>query len=169
MWRRGRWFAGLILSFLMLIHQGAWGETLVVKSLTAKVKASPSLASATLLDLSRGDKVEAVKKEGNWYMVSIPGTRTRGWIFSFSVEPLEEEAVGKPATGTAKKGESPIALKEATSGSSIRGLSRVAQDYARNKNVEESVVESVERMQSFSVSDEEVRRFLAEGGLSGGR
>jgi hypothetical protein len=51
------------------------------------------------------------------------------------------------------------------SGSSIRGLSPISEDYAKRKGITRADISAVKHMENLKVSEKELDKFLAEGKL----
>jgi len=138
----------------------AAADTAVVRVLKASIKESPSIQARTVAEARRGDKLEVVKKEGSWYMVRLPDART-GWVFEYSVDTVKQATKEEDLFGEIE-GPSRIEVAEATSASAIRGLSQPARVYAKNHDLQERYVRAVEEMGAYSVTQDEVDRFLRE-------
>lgn len=163
---------GVCVILLLLWPAFAGAETVVVKVLKASIKASRSVQATTIAEARRGEKLEVVKKEGSWYMVRLPNYRT-GWVFEYSVSPVEETSKEEDLFGELEE-KSRIQVSEATSASSIRGLSGPTQGlskptrvYADNHSLDKLYVQAVEKMDAYSVTQEEVDLFLRQGQVEG--
>ena len=119
----------------------------------SEIKASPYRDAKTLGTLAKGDKVELLARQGGWYQVK--SAKGQGWVRMLSIRRGEarkrsieaEELVGL-ATGRAGTGQ-----VVATTG--IRGLKEENLKKAKYNEAE------VEKVESFSVTPDEGRKFAA--------
>lgn len=123
-----------------------------------------SARSKVVKILSKGTPVKVLKKASKFFKVSAKGKT--GWVFKFR---LTAKAPAGSAQGggflDVLGGEQRMAAKESASGSSIRGLSPMAEKHARKKGVPKENIEGVKQMENFKINDQELDRFLEEGAL----
>lgn len=156
-----------VLAIVVLLWPAlATADTVTVDVLIASIKESPSVQSRSIAQVRRGTKLEVLEKVRSWYKVRLSDART-GWVFENSVALVEEKPKKEEDLFGELKDEQRIRVSEATSASSIRGISRPAQVYARNENLDERYVRAVDAMQAYAVTVEEVDQFLREGQVGG--
>jgi uncharacterized protein YgiM (DUF1202 family) len=129
-----------------------------VQSVKAKVMSGPSFKSAVIGEVSKGMKLAASGRAGSWMKVKF--NDKDGYVSSLLVAshpPLEKTGVIKGEDAEIKQGVRRRA-SSFTSAAAARGL---AQDDRRRVNTQEKAdYDSVGKMEAFSLSDEEVRRFM---------
>jgi len=139
-------------------------QTLYVKKSGTKLQASDSAKSKVIAKLSQGTLVKVVKKGKRFYQVSAGGKT--GWIFKFK---LTAKAPSKSGGDTGVLGilggRQKIAAREASSGSSIRGLSPISEKHAKSKGISEEDIQAVKQMEAFRIIPKEMENFLKEGKL----
>ncbi len=59
-----------------------------------------------------------------------------------------------------------MTAQESSSGSSIRGLSPVSENYGKDHKISQDILDSVRRMEDFEISDDEIERFRKAGKLT---
>jgi len=160
----------LLPPFLIFILLGfgfvteVWAQTLYVKRSGTKLQASDSAKSKVLATLNRGTPAKVIKKGKKFYQVSAGGQT--GWIFKFK---LTAKAPAKSGSDVgvlgALGGRQKIAANEASSGSSIRGLSPIAERRAKNKGISEKDIQAVKQMEAFHIDPKAMENFLKEGKL----
>jgi parvulin-like peptidyl-prolyl isomerase len=147
---------------LSLICTGlVFAETLYVKKSGTKLQAEGSAKSAVVKVLGQGTPVEVKEKSGKFYKVTAAGAE--GYVFKFkltSKQPAKKDAGGGLLDILGKNQQ--IAAKEASSGSSIRGLSPISEDHAKKKGISQESIQAVKQMEAFKVTPEEVEQFLAQ-------
>lgn len=160
-------FAVLVIiycvSFLNVGESSA--ETLYIKKSGTKLQASESARSKVVTKLNGGTPVQVIKKSKRFYLVSAPGGE-KGWVFKFKL--TSKAPAGSDGGGgllDALGGEQKIAAKESSSGSSIRGLSPISEEHAKNKGIPEESIQAVKEMEQFKVNPRELDQFLSEGHL----
>lgn len=160
----------LPIAFFLLIGLSLAGtgyaETLYVKKSGTKLQAADSAKSDVLAKLDQGTPVTVIKKLKRFYQVSEPGGK-KGWVFKFKLTSKAPKASGG-GTGDllgALGGKQKIAARESSSGSSIRGLTPVSENYAKKKGISAVDIQSVRQMETYRISAEEMDKFLKEGRL----
>ena len=147
----------LLLSFIALSTNAfAADEYLYVMSAKAKLLSKPVFGSQHLGLISKGQKVITIKKTNNWFQVKFNGKI--GWLSRLTVSPHPPMKRVK-VIGLAKADISQHSRLRASSVSTtaaVRGLR------ADNRRVSEQVSDyaALEKMEAFSVSDNEVFAFL---------
>ena len=131
-----------------------------VQSVKAKVMSAASFKAPVLGEASKGYKFVSTAKTGSWIKVQFNGKE--GYVSSLLLSthpPFEKTGVIKGDEGDIKQGVRRRASSY-TSAAAARGL---AADDRRRLSKEEKVdYESLDKVESFKLSAEEVNRF-AEG------
>ena len=158
----------ICLMFLLLAGLGFTSEisaqTLYVKKSGTKLQAEDSAKSKVLATLNQGTPVRVAKKGKKFYQVSAGGKT--GWIFKFKLTAKAPAASGgDDGVLGALGGRQKIAANEASSGSSIRGLSPVSEKHAKSKGISEEDIKAVKQMEAFRVDPKKMEQFLKEGKL----
>lgn len=128
-----------------------------VQSVKAKVMTGPSFKSGVIGEVSKGYKLAASGREGSW--VKVKFSEKDGYVSSLLVSthpPFEKAGVIKGEDAEIKQGVRRRASSY-TSAAAARGL---AQDDRRRLSKEEKVdYESLEKVEAFNLSPEEINRF----------
>lgn len=142
-----------------LLANSVMAETVYVKKSGTKLQQSASARSRVLKKLSRGTALEVAAKKGKFYQVTAPGGK-KGWVFRFKLTSTKPSTEGGGAleglVGTRKASDS-----GGTSGSSIRGLSKVSEEHAESKGISQSDIDAVKKMEALLISSGEIDQFLA--------
>ena len=137
----------------------ALAETMYART-SVSVRAGRTLSSPVVAGLKQGDRVEVRGKEGRHYKVLVGGKE--GWVYYNKLAEKRPEDVA--ALLGAEPGR-PMTLTELEAGGALRGLSPMAEDYAKGANMPEWVTGAVEQMQELTISAEELDAFAREGRL----
>jgi hypothetical protein len=125
------------------------------------VRDGRTFSAKTLVRLRQGDAVKVTGQEGRYYRVVVDaGT---GYVYQNKLTDEKPEDVA--ALLAAGPGAQRIELSELEAGGALRGLSPLAEDYARNAQVPEWAVQAVEGMGSRVIKPEELEMFQKEGRL----
>lgn len=145
----------LIAALLVGMSAAAHAETLYVQSQKAKLLKDPSFKAKVVAHVKKGAPLELIHDKGRWYKVSINGNI--GWISKFVLAahpPVKKVTVlgeGVKIEHNARRRASAV-----TTAGAARGLSaderRRASDFGAD-------FLALERVENFTVSDEEVYRF----------
>jgi hypothetical protein len=134
-----------------------------VQSVKAKVMSGPSFKSGVIAEVSKGDKLTSSGREGSWIKVRF--SNKDGYVSSLLVAahpPFEKVGVIKGEDAEIKQGVRRRASSY-TSAAAARGL---AQDDRRRVSADEKAdYASVDKMESFSLSSDEISRFREGGKL----
>lgn len=153
----------ILLTIFSLISLSIAEEFLYVQSNRAKVFTNPSFNADVLLEISKGYKVNSISKEGNWSKVIINGKT--GYISSFLLgknPPLEKVTLSKEKLSS--EAENPRSrVSHTTAVAGVRGLSQERR--ARLGKEEKVNYEALEKVESLSITDEDLRNFMKEGNL----
>lgn len=154
------------LSFLLFhftIFYAFAEDILYVQSARAKVYAKPSFNGEVLFELTKGYKVTALGKEGNWQKVIVSGKT--GYIPLFLLgknPPLEKVTLSKERLSV--EPENPRSrVSHTTAVAGVRGLSQERR--ARLGKEEKVNYEALEKIENIKISDEELKFFIKEGEL----
>lgn len=153
----------LVLALLVLAPALAFADTWYVKSNGTKMNADESSSSPVISVLSSGSAVDVKSKGKRFYKVSAGGKT--GYIFKFKLTKSKPGGGGGGGGLDSLVGSQKMSASESSSGSSIRGLSPISEDYAKNKGMKSSSLDAVRQMEGFSVSRTAVDRFQKEGNL----
>ena len=159
-----RFFFLLSAAAILLLPQLASAETWYVKKSRTKLQAEASARSKVLSKLSKGTPVDVMKKSGKFFLVSTSGKE--GWVFRFKLS--KKAPAGGQGEGDvlgALGGNQRMAARESASGSSIRGLSPISEQHAREKGATSESIQAVKDMEDFIVRPGQLDRFLEEGKL----
>lgn len=143
----------LLVCFLPL---SVWAETLFVKKAGTKVHKEASARSEVVEVLAAGKEIESSGTKGKFHQITTPSGKS-GFVFKFKLGKSAPENGGDLAS---LKGEK-MAVRESSSSSSIRGLSAVSEKHAEKKGISKADIQAVKEMENYSVSANEVDRFLS--------
>jgi hypothetical protein len=153
------------LFLVVMVVTGVFFSTMVyaqteyyVQSVKAKVMSGPSFKSPVIAEVAKGFKLVASGREGSWVKVRI--FDKDGFVSSLLVAthpPFEKTGVIKGDDADIKQGVRRRASSY-TSAAAARGLT---QDDRRRLSKEEKVdYESLEKIEAFTLSDDEITRFM---------
>lgn len=152
---------GTVVAAVLLVCSVHAADTYYVQSVKAKVLSAPSFKSTVLGEASKGTKLTAVGKEGNWVKVSYYGKD--GYVSALLVTPYPPMA----RAGLIKADEADFQqgvrrrASTYTSAAAARGLA--ADDRRRLSGEEKSDYSGLEKMEAFMVTEAEIAKFM-EGG-----
>jgi hypothetical protein len=143
----------------MMFSPGAYAQAeYYVQSVKAKVLAGKTFKSPVLGEVAKGYKFVSSGKEGGW--VKVKYKNSEGYVSSLLLSPnppLDKAGVIKGDDAEIKQGVRRRASSY-TSAAAARGL---AQDDRRRMNREERAdYISLEKIESFTVSQEEISKFM---------
>ena len=155
-------FVPVLFILMSLAFPGSvLAETLYAKSSGTKLQKSESAKSSVLGKLRKGASVSVIKKGKKFYQVKA-GSKT-GWIFKFKLTSKRPASGG--GSGLSGLGGDRVASSGSGSGSSIRGLSPISEDYAKRKGITHADVAAVKHMENLRISERELDSFLSQGKL----
>ncbi len=137
-----------------------FAETVYVKKNKTKITEESSPKSNVVAVLDRGVTLEIIDKKGKFYFVKLPDGN-KGWVFKFKVgkvKPLKENKGGDLFAALA--GERSLEADEASTGASIRGLSKISENYAKDKRIKPAHIQAVKNMENFKVTQENLDNFM---------
>jgi hypothetical protein len=150
----------VLIGALLLASALAFGQTgkqMYVQIKETQVRATPSFMGKILgVPLAYGDRVTVLAEQNGWARISLPSGKGEGWV---NLSALTKKRVvlksGGENVGTgASSGEVALAGK---------GFNQeVENKYKQDKNLDYSWVD---KMETFTVSSEQVLAFLEQGGL----
>lgn len=121
-----------------------------------QVRATPSFLGQRVGTLHYGDQVAVLNKNGDWREVSA--ARVRGW--------MHQSALTKSVTAFQAGGQNaPLAASGDELALAGKGFNKQVENAYKAKNPTVDYA-WVDRMETMTVSPEEMARFLKEGGLS---
>lgn len=150
----------LVILFGMAFPGNLFAETLYAKSSKTKLQESASAKSKVVALLRKGATVNVLEKQKKFYKVSVGGKQ--GWVFRFKLSSK------RPASGAGLDGlmgSQKVAASGSASGSSIRGLSPVSEDYGKRKGIGPEHIRAVKEMERRSVTLKELDQFMEQGKL----
>lgn len=152
---------GVIVGSLMALAVGlvqsavAPGTTLSVRSLKARLMASPQFLGSTVITMRRGARVKVIETKGSWIKVSYRG-RT-GWVHKNRItKKVIKLSSGDTGSGTSR-GEAELAG---------RGFSPKTEASFKSNNPSFDY-SHVDNMQSLEVDPASVGRFVQAGKVHG--
>ncbi|HLP99392.1 MAG TPA: SH3 domain-containing protein [Sideroxyarcus sp.] len=153
-----------MLSAAMLYAGGLYAEQVYyVQSAKAKVLAEPSFRSKVVLEVVMGQALNSLGKQGSWMKISSGGKE--GYVSSLLLstrQPLNRKVVIQGDDTEIKMGVRRRASSFA-SAAAARGLTR---DDRRRIETEEGInFTALKEVEAFTVTDEEVNRFINGGAL----
>ena len=151
---------GIVSCFVcMLVASGVFAEDIYVQSVKAKIMSAPSFKSTIIATVVKGQKLVSLGKDKNWAKVQFESKE--GYISSLllsSQPPMDKVGLIKADDGDIKQGGVRRRASTYTSAAAARGL---AQDDRRRMSKEEKVdYDSLDKIESFTVSQEEVAKFV---------
>ena len=156
--------AGLVcLGFLVSVVYGA--TTMYVQAKSAQLREGKTSLSKTVATVQFGEALEVVRQEEDWLEVRTSGG-AMGWIFANKTTPTKPSAAGSDS-GLAKLGQTVRQAEAApvTASAGARGLDKVSEEYAKRSSIPKQYQNTVDRMATYRLSDQEVEAFLKEGRL----
>jgi hypothetical protein len=137
----------------------AWGQDqYYVQSLKAKIMSAPSFKAAIVAEAGKGTKLIASGKEGSWIKVGFG--QKQGYVSSLLLSknpPMEKVTLIKGNEDDIKQSVRRRASTY-TSAAAARGLT---QDDRRRLSTHEKVdYDGLEKVEAFTVTSEEVARFM---------
>ena len=126
----------------------------------ATVRADKTLSAPVVATLKQGDAVTVKAEEGRHYKVSVGGKE--GWIYYNKLAGKKPENVAVLLSADPGR---PIVLTELEAGGALRGLSPMAENYAKSADIPQWAVQAVESMQGRVITAEDLDSFAREGRL----
>ena len=153
------WLACLCL--LVSVVSGA--ETVYVQAKSAQLRSGKTSLSQIVATVQFGEALEKLRQEEDWLEVRTSGGTT-GWIFA------NKTTTTKPSggeSGLAKLGQTIRGAEAApvTASAGARGLDKVSEAYANRSGIPKQYQNTVDRMNAYRLTDQDVEAFLKEGRL----
>jgi len=133
-------------------------DYIYVMSARAKILTSPAFGSPSVGNVLKGEKLESIEKNNNWYKVKYQNKT--GWLSRLSVSyhpPMKRTrrmaGVDKKMLNNSRRRASTVSTTAA-----IRGLRNI--DRSRVNDVEVMDYASLERMEAYQVDDTDVYAFM---------
>ncbi|KPK62245.1 MAG: hypothetical protein AMK73_06420 [Planctomycetes bacterium SM23_32] len=155
-WRKTAGWAAVLIA---LAAVPVLADTMYAR-FSAPVRAERTLGAETLGTLSQGDAVQVTGREGSYYRVNYRGRA--GWVYFNKLAGEKPEDVTGLLGGLGGEG---IRLTELEAGGALRGLSPMAESYAKAADVPRWAVDAVEAMQGRTITARQLEEFQREGGL----
>ncbi len=153
---------GILLSFSL---EPVAAETMYAKKDRVKVTIKKTPRSKVVTTLGLGEKVEIIKKEKRQYQVKLKNGET-GWVFKFKLSASKPRARNRGKSGlSGLTGKSVVVAKESRAGGSIRGLKESTEKYVKDKHINPAHQTSVDKMEQFQVTEQELLVFQEQGGV----
>lgn len=151
-------FAGF--TFLVVLAQPMAADVqkaLSVQVREGQVRATPSFLGKMVAKVAYGDRVDLLEDRDAWKRVSIPGGRLQGWMHTSAL--TTKRVVLKAGQADVQTGATRDELALAGKGFNEQVEAAFKKE---NKNLDYAWIN---RMESFNVSPEQMRNFLARGNL----
>ena len=149
----------LFLMILLAVPGGLSAQTLYVKKSGTKLRSKDSAKAEVIAKLAKGTPAKVTRK-------GKTAKNQTGWIFKFKLTAKAPSgSSGKGDFLGALGGQQKMAANASSSDSSIRGLSPIAENRAREKGVPSESIEAVKQMENFRITSKELDDFLLQGKL----
>ncbi len=147
----------LIFVVLIICVSFLIAENLFVKVQSARLRKEPKFYAATIVFLKAGESVTKISSQAGWYLVRTIGG-IKGWLHSSAIQTKKVDLVTMDKSLKAKASADEVALAS-------KGFNeQVEKEYkARHKDISFAWVD---RMLTFKVSPEQLRKFLKTGKLA---
>ncbi len=159
--------ASLIFSvaLIILLPSSVFAATVYVKKIKTKITEAPSPRSKIIAVINPGIPLEIISRKGKFYYVKLSNGK-KGWVFKFKVtakKPTKEDQ--DEDLFALLVGERKIKADEASTGGSIRGLSRISERDAKSRGIKPEHIQAVKNMENFKVDSKELEAFQMKGRL----
>jgi hypothetical protein len=152
-----------ILIFLLICFTGfaafAVGRSMMsVQVKTGELRLAPSFLGKIVARLYYGDRIYVIEEKGSWRRVGLSAGAAEGWIHASALTPkkIVLQAGAKDVETAASSDELALAGK---------GFNQQVESEFRAKNPNLDFT-WVDKMETYVVSEEEMKQFLIKGGLS---
>jgi hypothetical protein len=154
-------FKFLFFITYLLIASTSFAETLYVKKSGTALNAEPSGKSATVALLDKDTAVESINTSGKF--IEVKSGSLKGWIFKFKLtDQAPKSGDGSSDLLEGLLGKQEVSAQEASSSSSIRGLSPISEKHARDTGISENDILAVKVMEGVKATPAEVVQFLKQ-------
>lgn len=156
----------LVILFMLVLSGNIFAaeESFYVQSVRAKVYSEASFGSKVIVELTKGTKVSVVAKEGNWAKVIIAGKN--GYISNFLLgknPPIDKVKPSDEKASVQKDNPRSRVSQHTTAVAGVRGLAQERR--ARLGKNERVNYDALEKVESITVQDDELKFFMKEGNL----
>jgi hypothetical protein len=133
------------------------GQTLMVTIKQVSIRADKQFYAKAVAEARYQDKLEVVKQQGDWYLVTFSGAQ--GWVHNSSVGAAGKSAPGaSTAVASSKVSDEDVALAGKGFNAQVEG------DYKKkNPNLNFAAVDALEKI---NVADKDAADFMQAGHLS---
>lgn len=151
----------ILFSVLMiLLPASSYSFDLYVHSVKAPLYQAPSIGSAKVAELQKGDKIVGIKEKAAWYEVRYKNKK--GWIYKLmarktpplDTKDLYDKDIGELADKARRR---PSAF---TTTAAARGLKEKRKRFADKYQLD---YDALDKMESIEISDEQASEFLMRG------
>jgi uncharacterized protein YgiM (DUF1202 family) len=136
------------------------GKVVTVQVLSAKVQKTPSFIAPTAAKVVRGEQLTTTEEQKDWLKVTTKAGQT-GWINRASVVDKAVALSTKPGGSKGSVSEDEVALAG-------RGFSPEVEAKYRSGHPELDF-SHIDKIEKLDVDGGDLSRFVAEGGIGGGR
>lgn len=158
--RRHRSALASLFIMLLLPHTALALEYLYVQSLQANLMSEPRLNAPAVTSLVRGTRVELLESKAGWHKVQHE--EQPGWMFGFFLAahpPLDR--VAPTITEAIDSGQARRRASAVVSAGATRGLTPRERARAHTEGLAD--YHALQTMETFSVTDAQVLRFVVAG------
>ena len=149
---------------LSIMAGTVWAETVFVQAKTAKLRSGKTSLDKVVADLQYGEALEVVKTEGTWTEVRTRSGVT-GWIFTSKTTSVKPSGGGDDELAKAGRLFKGKEASDATASAGARGLTEVSGEYAKRSGISQRDRDTVDRMTTYKITDQEVEDLLKKGEL----
>ncbi len=118
----------------------------------------PSGKSSTVALLNKDTAVESLGVSGKF--IEVKSGSNKGWVFKFKLTNKAPQNSDEGGVLEGLLGKQEVSAAEASSSSSIRGLSPISEKHARDTGISEADILAVKQMEGVKASPAEVTQFL---------
>ena len=148
-------FAVLILLFLTVPAMAQKQMSVQVRG--SQLRATPSFLGKTLASVNYGERVDVLEERGDWMRIALRGGKQKGWIHRSAL--TTKRIVLKAGQAGVRTGATQDELALAG-----KGFNEQVEKSFRSKNQNLDYA-WVNKMETFTVSAEQMRHFVAQGQL----
>jgi len=132
-------------------------KTMSVQVKKCQLRNKPSFLGKILVNLNYADRVTVKKEQDDWFKVQPENNATSGWVHvsALSTKKIVLAKGSKDVTSAASSDELALAGK---------GFNKEVENNYKKKNKAADFA-WVDKMETFIIPQNEIQRFLAEGGL----
>ena len=135
-----------------------------VKVGSTQIRSGKTSADQAVTWVRFGEEVEAGEQQDRYVLVKT-STGVQGWIFSDKLSSTPPSAEGDGTLLTRLGTMTRTSPSATTASGGARGLDKIAEGYAKEQHIAQQHQDAVDRMTAQTTTDEDVDRFMKEGGL----